>query len=111
MRLVTYAVGGEARLGAMLDELAIVDLNRASGGKLPADMVEFLNAGEDAMALARSTVEAARAPGNAGASATGVIFSLGTYGTQLLAPIPRPPKVLAIGVNYQDHAAESGHEK
>jgi len=26
---------------------------------------------------------------------------------QLLAPIPRPPKVICIGLNYRDHAAES----
>src|SRR5579872_7536702 len=27
---------------------------------------------------------------------------------RLLAPIPRPPKILAIGLNYADHIAESG---
>jgi 2-keto-4-pentenoate hydratase/2-oxohepta-3-ene-1,7-dioic acid hydratase in catechol pathway len=26
---------------------------------------------------------------------------------QLLAPIPRPPKIICIGLNYRDHAAES----
>jgi 2-keto-4-pentenoate hydratase/2-oxohepta-3-ene-1,7-dioic acid hydratase in catechol pathway len=26
----------------------------------------------------------------------------------LLAPIPRPPKIVCIGVNYADHAAEAG---
>lgn len=27
--------------------------------------------------------------------------------TRLLAPIPRPPKIVCIGLNYRDHAAES----
>jgi len=27
--------------------------------------------------------------------------------TRLLAPIPKPPKVICIGLNYRDHAAES----
>src|SRR4051812_40254101 len=27
---------------------------------------------------------------------------------RLLAPIPRPPKFLAIGLNYADHIAEAG---
>jgi 2-keto-4-pentenoate hydratase/2-oxohepta-3-ene-1,7-dioic acid hydratase in catechol pathway len=27
--------------------------------------------------------------------------------TRLLAPIPRPPKIICIGLNYRDHAAES----
>ncbi|MGH9049489.1 MAG: fumarylacetoacetate hydrolase family protein, partial [Acidimicrobiia bacterium] len=29
---------------------------------------------------------------------------------ELLAPIERPPKFLAIGLNYADHMAESGQE-
>jgi 2-keto-4-pentenoate hydratase/2-oxohepta-3-ene-1,7-dioic acid hydratase in catechol pathway len=29
-------------------------------------------------------------------------------GVRLLAPIPRPPKFLAIGLNYADHIAEAG---
>jgi 2-keto-4-pentenoate hydratase/2-oxohepta-3-ene-1,7-dioic acid hydratase in catechol pathway len=31
-------------------------------------------------------------------------------GATLLAPIPRPPKVICIGLNYSDHAAESQME-
>ncbi|MDP9237745.1 MAG: fumarylacetoacetate hydrolase family protein [Chloroflexota bacterium] len=110
MRLVTYSAAGHPRLGAMLHERTIVDLNRASGGKLPADMVAFLNAGADAMAIARTTLDAARAAGNAGASATGIIYSLDVPGTRLEAPVPRPPKVLGIGLNYRDHADEGGQE-
>ncbi|MHB8718471.1 MAG: fumarylacetoacetate hydrolase family protein [Candidatus Dormibacteria bacterium] len=30
--------------------------------------------------------------------------------TDLWAPLPRPGKILAIGRNYADHAAETGHE-
>ena len=110
MRLVTYTSGSDARLGAMLDEKTIVDLNRASGGKLPAGMIAFLNAGGEAMQAARTAIEAARAADNAGASATGVVFSLEAPGTRLEAPVPRPGKVLAIGLNYRDHAEETNAE-
>ena len=110
MKLVTYTNAGNARLGAMLDDKTIVDLNRASGGKLPTDMMGFLNAGADAMAAAKTVVDAARSAGAAGASATGVIFSLDVPGTRLEAPVPRPGKVLAIGLNYRDHAEETGAE-
>jgi len=110
MKLVTYTSGANTRLGAMLDEKTIVDLNRASGGKLPPDMLGFLNGGEDAMQAARTTIDAARAAGNAGASATGVILSLDVPGTRLEAPVPRPGKVLAIGLNYRDHAEETNAE-
>ena len=107
MKLVTYTSGTDTRLGAMLDDKTIVDLNRASGDKLPADMIAFLNAGDEAMQTARTAIEAARAAGNAGASATGVLFSLEAPGTRLEAPVPRPGKVLAIGLNYRDHAEET----
>jgi 2-keto-4-pentenoate hydratase/2-oxohepta-3-ene-1,7-dioic acid hydratase in catechol pathway len=30
--------------------------------------------------------------------------------TKLLAPIPRPPKIICVGLNYRDHAAESKME-
>src|SRR5882724_9260097 len=29
---------------------------------------------------------------------------------QLLAPIPRPPKIICVGLNYRDHAIESNME-
>lgn len=29
---------------------------------------------------------------------------------QLLAPVPRPPKLICVGLNYRDHAIESGME-
>ncbi len=31
-------------------------------------------------------------------------------GTRLLAPIPRPPKIICVGLNYRDHAMESKME-
>jgi 2-keto-4-pentenoate hydratase/2-oxohepta-3-ene-1,7-dioic acid hydratase in catechol pathway len=109
MKLVTYSNGADSRLGAMLDD-KIVDLNRASGGKLPADMIGFLIGGEESMQIARTTLDAARAAGSAGASATGVILPIGIAGTKLVAPVPRPGKVLAIGLNYRDHAEETNAE-
>src|SRR5687767_13908295 len=37
---------------------------------------------------------------------TGASYALGDV--ELLPPIARPPKFLAIGLNYRDHMAESG---
>jgi 2-keto-4-pentenoate hydratase/2-oxohepta-3-ene-1,7-dioic acid hydratase in catechol pathway len=108
MRLVTFEAGGHARLGAMLDDRTVVDLNRASGGSLPSTMMEFLWRGDEGIAAARGVMEAAAAAGRSGASATGVVFTLDNGQARLLAPIPRPGKVLAIGLNYRDHAEESG---
>jgi len=39
---------------------------------------------------------------------TGPSYALGSV--TLLAPIPRPPKLICIGLNYRDHAAETKME-
>jgi 2-keto-4-pentenoate hydratase/2-oxohepta-3-ene-1,7-dioic acid hydratase in catechol pathway len=108
MRLVTYSHGGERRLGAMLGDDAVLDLQRASGGALPADMMGLLAAGADAMRTARTALDAASEAARSGASASGMIFA--RKDVVLEAPVPRPGKVLAIGLNYRDHAEESGQQ-
>ncbi len=108
MRLVTYSQGGVARTGVMLDDTNVADLNRGSGGRLPTTMIELLAQGDEAMAAARETLEAAQAAAKGGASASGLIVSLEREDVRLEAPIARPGKVLAIGLNYRDHAEESG---
>jgi 2-keto-4-pentenoate hydratase/2-oxohepta-3-ene-1,7-dioic acid hydratase in catechol pathway len=92
----------------MLDDDHIIDLNRASGGALPTTMLEFLAGGDAAMESARTSLGAAQAAAKRGASATGLIVSLGRDDVHLEAPVPRPGKALAIGLNYRDHAEESG---
>jgi len=70
-----------------------IDL-RAIDSDLPATLTELLadenGLSRAAMALARGAADAKRITGT------------------LAAPIPRPGKVLCIGLNYRDHAAESG---
>ena len=60
-------------------------------------MVAFLEAGDDALAAARSALE--------GGTARRALAEV-----RLEAPIARPPKFLAVGLNYADHVAESGLE-
>ena len=96
MRLVTFEVGEGARLGALKDG-RVIDLAEASGGRLPGDMLAFLQQGEATMELAREAVQGA---GN------GVLLSEVT----LLAPVPSPPKDVGIGLNYMDHCLENDLE-
>jgi 2-keto-4-pentenoate hydratase/2-oxohepta-3-ene-1,7-dioic acid hydratase in catechol pathway len=42
------------------------------------------------------------------ASTPNTAYSLGTV--KLLAPIPKPRKLICVGLNYRDHAAETGSE-
>ncbi len=97
MRLVSYRHEGDVRLGVLVGAPGgeeVVDL-RGADASIPAGMIEFLTAGESALSRAREV--AASAP--AGTPLPEV---------NLLAPVPRPGKILCIGSNYADHVAESG---
>jgi 2-keto-4-pentenoate hydratase/2-oxohepta-3-ene-1,7-dioic acid hydratase in catechol pathway len=96
MKLVTFTVGDEPRLGAVRGE-QVIDLGKASGGKLPADMIAFLSGGDEAMTLARKLAQDAEA-------------DCALSDVTLLAPVPVPSKVVAIGQNYMDHCREQGVE-
>ena len=50
-----------------------------------------------------SVIAAGKAP-----VATGPTYDLAAV--KLLAPIPRPPKLICVGLNYRDHAAETKNE-
>ena len=95
MKLVTFTHEGRTRLGAVEAE-AVVDF-AAHGGGLPEDMLAFLAQGEAAFNTARELC----------ASGSG---RLALADVNLEAPIGRPPKILAVGLNYRDHAAEGGFE-
>ena len=100
MRLVTYLRDGAQRLGALVvrdGADVVVDLELAAG--LPSDMLAFLAGGEANMEQARQAL--ADPPAEA-------LVSLGAV--RLAAPVPRPGKIICIGLNYRDHAAESGAE-
>ena len=95
MKLVTFTHAGRTRLGAVESD-AVVDF-AAHGGELPDDMLTFLAQGETAFDAARQAC----------AAGTG---RLGLEDVRLEAPILRPPKILAVGLNYRDHAAEGGFD-
>ena len=96
MKLVTYTAGNDGRLGALQDD-KVIDLASASGGRLPSDMASFLERGNAAIDLARQIVGEAKP-------------SIPLSEVTLLAPVPSPSKIVAIGLNYMDHCRETGHE-
>lgn len=105
MRLVTYRADilAAARLGAIVDhqvvDLALLAAQR--GQSLPADMLDFIDLGPQAV---RSTTELLAS--FEGRFPAGTSWPLANV--KLLAPIPRPRKNLfGIGLNYVEHVAES----
>ena len=93
MKLATYRSrsGGDAQVGVVTDDGII---NLASCG-FEGDMKSLLTAGIDVAAIEANLEKGDR---------------LSVDDVELLAPIPNPGKVLAIGLNYGDHIAESGME-
>lgn len=94
MKLATFTQAGTTRIG-VVDGDAIVDLS-AAAPDLPTEMCAFLAAGTAALVTARQATEQ---PGTARLALADVTVE---------APILRPPKILAVGLNYRDHIAETG---
>ena len=93
MRLATFTHAGTTRIGAVVGD-EVVDLAEEDPG-LPREMEAFLAAGAAALAAAE------RATGRAAAR-------IPLDDVRLEAPVLRPRKILAVGLNYADHIAESG---
>ncbi len=95
MKLATLEMDQGPSVVGVTDEATprFVDLAGADAS-LPRSLVELLML-EDGLERARSAFETGQKRG---------LFAEG----RLLAPIPSPGKVICIGLNYRDHAVESG---
>ena len=95
MKFVTFQ-GAKARaeVGVLAGERVI-----SLAGAGFADMLSVVGSGAEGRAKIENFV------GNPPAEATFPLTSI-----QLLAPIPRPPKLICVGLNYREHAAETRQE-
>ncbi|HLW58317.1 MAG TPA: fumarylacetoacetate hydrolase family protein [bacterium] len=107
MKVVTFATEtGRERLGVQ-EEAGIVDLAAASLARGTgdaahvADVLAFLQAGGVGRELARTLTEWASARQDAA-------FVFAPDQVRLVAPVPRPPKVLCMAGNYAEHWREGG---
>jgi 2-keto-4-pentenoate hydratase/2-oxohepta-3-ene-1,7-dioic acid hydratase in catechol pathway len=111
MHIVSFvskeAPGAPPRCGALLpDEVHLVDFAAAIGSQPSSYLSWFDLSGEHLpQAIAWMHQHAAQVlEGGAGLPAHTLVP---LADVQLLAPVPRPSKVICIGLNYRDHAAES----
>jgi acylpyruvate hydrolase len=102
MRFVTFSQDHHARVGLLAGE-QVIDLNLADPG-IPSDARSFVEAGPVALERA-AAVFRQWADGRLPAATTFTLADL-----PLLAPIPNPSKVVAVGANYLDHCREAGVE-
>jgi 2-keto-4-pentenoate hydratase/2-oxohepta-3-ene-1,7-dioic acid hydratase in catechol pathway len=98
MRLATIQIRDEASSGgraAVSKDDSYIDLH-ATDASLPASLRELISGGP---AVLKKAMEATR---NADA------LRIDAANAKLLPPIPDPPKIICLGLNYRDHAIESG---
>lgn len=97
MKLITFEIENEIQIGALKED-RIVPFSQNS--EIPKDMLGFLEDGEQALDRARDLFETSKT-------------FIESRDVKILKPILRPPKIIAIGLNYADHLAEiraSGRE-
>jgi len=132
MRLVTFVPKGgrekQPMVGALLDDHSVLSLQAAAALYLreaekkknpyplasrliPNDMNTFLGMGRPALSLARRTVKTASQwmkegkKARRGLQRETLVFPLNK--TILKSPVPRPGKIIAMGLNFRDHAEEN----
>ncbi len=111
MRLVTFEVDGESRLGVALGE-RVIDLRAmatamSAGGRGPAadailgDMFSLLQAGDEGMEAVRTLLDALD-----DSAITDPRYAYSVASVRLLAPLARPGNIVCVGLNYRDHVLE-----
>ena len=98
MRLATFQPLDQdaSEIGAVIEGDRIVRFNRARPG-MAQDMIDLITRWADLEGEARQLAAAAAE-------------TLPRDRVRLLAPVPRPEKIMAIGLNYADHIAETSQE-
>lgn len=92
MKLATFTHDLKTRFG-VVDADRVVDVT-SGASDLPRDLASFLELGPGAFERVRAALKSAP--------------RLGLAEVKLEAPIPRPSKFLAVGLNYRDHVEEVG---
>ncbi len=94
MRIINFETGGSPGIAA--DEgSGWHGLTQRDGG-FPGTLPELIAQGADLLGIGRSLGQSPAIDLNA---------------VRLLPPVPVPPKILAVGLNYDDHLKESGLKK
>jgi len=109
MRIITFEHDGNIATGCLLSADRLLDFSHAAAQlPQPNSTLDWFDVDGASLSCARMLIEEisndeTRLQGLVDAGAV-----LSVQSVTLLAPIPRPGKFLCIGLNYRDHAEESG---
>lgn len=123
MKLVTFTnATGHSRLGALVGENKVIDLNYAyqaqlqSEGKyrykqiaeayVPSEMKAFVEGGDDSIAIAKDV--AYYATENPSSFKHQLVYDKSDV--KIEAPLNNPGKMICVGHNYKEHIQEMGRE-
>lgn len=101
MKLITFKKSSNEenyRIGALVSDNEIVDLTSlASNENLSAsELLNCFDLENDFLEKAKTALSEDNLP------------KINRQQIEVCAPVPRPPKIICIGLNYRDHAEESG---
>lgn len=94
MRLATIQTPAGPRAAVRKGD-SYIDLH-ATNAALPVSVRGLLDAGDEALRVAAAAANRSDA------------VTYPARGAKLLPPVPNPAKIVCVGLNYRDHAAESG---
>ncbi|MBM4764810.1 fumarylacetoacetate hydrolase family protein [Bacillus sp. B15-48] len=110
MRLATFRSNKGLRAGVVVKEEYVIDLEKAAafyGETLPNEVKALLELGENAIKTTEKVI--ALVEGNL-EQAIHSKLTQPLSETSLFAPVPKPDKIICVGLNYKDHAEESNME-
>jgi 2-keto-4-pentenoate hydratase/2-oxohepta-3-ene-1,7-dioic acid hydratase in catechol pathway len=90
MRYITFIVGKEQRFGALSGE-RVIELGKHG---FPDTLLDFILAGEEVWTAVKAFC------------LENPVSDVSLNQLHLLAPLPRPGKIIGIGLNYMDHCRE-----
>ena len=90
MKLVTFLHEGIQKIGAVVDD-QIIDFSKSH---LPKSMIEFIELGDDGINQANALIVKNDS-------------KISINDVKLMAPIPKPNKILGVGLNYKAHKEEA----
>ncbi|MGJ9460706.1 fumarylacetoacetate hydrolase family protein [Oceanobacillus sp. CF4.6] len=122
MKLITFTNAGYTRIGALVDDSKVIDLNYAyqaqlkSEGKyrykeiaeafLPEKMEAFLQGGNESIEIAKGAINYALE--NPSSFNHQLIYE--KESVKVEAPLTNPGKMICVGHNYREHILEMGRE-